>query len=322
MKRDGNHLKKSSYICVLILAAVLCMGCTDREENQIQYREEGIQLLQNGDYEGALENLQNALDLSLGKVGKIEMDICFYKAEALYYLGDIQGAMDTYSAIIGFNENPKAYFLRGNLYYSQNDEAHALEDYAAAAEHEKKDYELYIGIYEALTAHGKEQEAQIYLNQALELSGNKAYDKMQKGRINFLLGEEDTAVSLLEEAVEENELTAYYYLAEIYSAMDDTKASEEYMSLYMKSGEADSEQLLQIANNQLEKANYSLAIECLDTALKLEKVPNKQILMKTRVVVYEQSGNFAAAKEAMEQYIENYPNDEEAKRELTFLETR
>ena len=70
------------------------------------------------------------------------------------------------------------------------------------------------------------------------------------------------------------------------------------------------------------KANYNLAIECLDTALKLEKVPNKQILMKTRVIVYEQSGNFAAAKEAMEQYIENYPNDEEAKRELTFLETR
>lgn len=322
MRRDEKHLMKSCYICVLLLAAVLCMGCTDREENQMNYRQEGIRLLENGDYEEAVEALQSALDLSLGKVSETEMDICFYKAEALYRLGDVQGAIDTYSAIIEFNQNAKAYFLRGNLYYSQGDEEHALEDYAAAIEQEKKDYELYIGVYEALIAHGKEQEAQAYLNQALELGGNKAYDKMQKGRINFLLGEEETAVSLLEEAVEGKELTAYYYLAEIYSFMGDAKASEENMAAYMKSGKADSYHLFHIANNQIEKGNYDLAIECLNMALKLEKVPNKQILMKTLVIAYEQSGNFAAAKEAMAEYMESYPDDEEAKREFTFLETR
>ena len=57
-------------------------------------------------------------------------------------------------------------------------------------------------------------------------------------------------------------------------------------------------------------------------ALKLEKVPNKQILMKTLVIAYEQSGDFAAAKEAMVQYLESYPDDDDAKREFTFLETR
>ncbi len=86
------------------------------------------------------------------------MDICFYKAEAQYKLGDVDGAMATYTAIVNFNENAKAYFLRGNLYYSLGEEKKALKDYAAALEKEKNNYELYIGVYEALIAHGKEKE--------------------------------------------------------------------------------------------------------------------------------------------------------------------
>ena len=314
--------KRILYIVCLMLAVVLCTGCTDREEKQLEYRQKGITLMENGDYEEALEAFQNALDLSLGEVGETEMDICFYKAESLYRLGDAQGAMDVYSAIISYNENAKAYFLRGNLYYSQNNEEQALKDYAAAIENDSKDYELYIGVFEALTAHGKDKEAQGYLNQALEIGGNRAYDKMQKGRINFLLGEQKTAISLLEEAIKGKEMTAYYYLAEIYSLMGDTENSEKTMLSYIESGAADSYSLFHIANDQIDKGNFKMAIECLNLALNLEKVPNKQMLMKTLVIAYEHNLEFDKALEVMTDYVEKYPEDEEAKRELTFLETR
>ena len=314
--------KRILYIVCLMLAVVLCTGCTDREEKQLEYRQKGITLMENGDYEEALEVFQNALDLSLGEVGETEMDICFYKAESLYRLGDAQGAMDVYSAIISYNENAKAYFLRGNLYYSQNNEEQALKDYAAAIENDSKDYELYIGVFEALTAHGKHKEAQGYLNQALEIGGNRAYDKMQKGRINFLLGEQKTAISLLEEAIKGKEMTAYYYLAEIYSLMGDTENSEKTMLSYIESGAADSYSLFHIANDQIDKGNFKMAIECLNLALNLEKVPNKQLLMKTLVIAYEHNLEFDKALEVMTDYVEKYPEDEEAKRELTFLETR
>lgn len=322
MRKEDKSFKRIVYIALLIMMVVLCTGCTEREENQLAYRQEGITHLENGDYEEAIEAFQKALDLSLGEVGETEMDICFYKAEALYRLGDIQGTIDTYSAIIDFNQNAKAYFLRGNLYYSQNDEENALKDYALAIENEKKDYDLYIGVYEALIAHGKEKEAQDYLNQALEISGNKAYDKMQKGRINFLLGEQQTAISLLEEAVSGKEWDAYYYLAEIYSILGDTENSEKNLTAYMESGAADSYNLFDIANDQLEKGNYDMAIDCLNLALDLEQVPNKQILMKTLVIAYEQNLDFENAKTVMVEYMKNYPDDEEAKREFTFLETR
>lgn len=317
-------MKKLFYIAIVaILTISFCTGCSSqREEEQLEVRLKGITLMENGKYEEALEEFQKALDLSLGEVSEEEIDICFYKAQAQYMLGDIEGAMATYTAIINYNENAKAYFLRGNLYYSLGEEEKAQKDYASAIEKDKKNYELYIGVYEALSAHAKEKEAQDYLNQALEIKGNSAYDKMQKGRINFLLGENQTALSLLEEAAKGKEKQAFYYLAEIYSLMGDEASAESNMNSYMESGIADSYSLYTIANDELAKGNYDMVIECLTKALELERVPNKQIIMKTLVIAYEQKSDFASAYEWMTEYVKAYPEDEEAKRELTFLETR
>ena len=138
-------LKKITSVAIIAIAAmVLCTGCgSERLEEQKLLRQQGITLMENGKYEEALVEFQNALDLSLGNVGETEMDICFYKAEAQYMLGDLEGATATYTAIVDFNKNAKAYFLRGNLYYSLGDEEKALADYAAALAQEKNDYELY-----------------------------------------------------------------------------------------------------------------------------------------------------------------------------------
>lgn len=324
MNKLHSKIKK---IITLTLAAVmalsLCTGCgNERKEDQKALRLEGITLLENGKYEDALEKFQGALDLSLGKIGDVEMDICFYKAETQYKLGDKEGALATYAAIIEYNESAQAYFLRGNLYYSLGEEEKALKDYNAALEQEKDNYELYIGVYEALSAHGKDKEAQDCLNKALEIKGNSAYDKMQKGRINFLLGENQEALTLLEEAVKGKEKQALYYIAGIYAAMGDEASAESNMNAYMESGVADSYSLFEIANDELGKGNFEMAIECLKSALKLESVPNKQLLTKTLVIAYEQNLEFDKALELMTQYVADYPDDEEAKRELTFLETR
>ena len=324
MQRIKLNLKRIIYIsAITVMALFFCTGCAnERLEDQRELRLAGVTFMENGEYEKALEKFQEALDLSLGKVGDTEVDICFYKAEALYKLGDIEGVMATYTAIIDFNENAKAYFLRGNLYYSLGDEENALNDYASAIENNAKDYEVYIGVYEALTANGKSQEAQDYLKKALEIKGNTSYDKMQKGRINFMLGENQTALSLLQEAANGKEKQAYYYLAGIYAQMGDEASSKSSMDAYMASGVADSYSLFAIANDEIGKGNFDMAIECLKAALELESVPNKQIIMKTLVIAYEHNKDFESAKAVMAEYIKAYPEDEEAQRENTFLETR
>lgn len=316
----GKRMKIVLIMGVLMLA--FCTGCSEREENQLTYRQKGISLMENGKYEDALVEFQNALDLSLGEIEEEEIDICFYKAESLYMIGDVEGALKTYSAILAVEEEPKAYFLRGNLYYSLGNEEEALKDYAAAIEHAPKEYELYIGVYEALTAHGKEAEAQDYLKKALENKGNSACDKMQKGRIHFLLGETDKAIALLEEAIKGKETEAYFYLAQVQEALGNTQAAEENMTAYVESGKVDSYNLFRVANTQLGKGNYTMAIQCLNQALTLETVPNKQMILKTLIIAHEQNRDFDTAKELMAEYIEAYPDDAEAMREYTFLETR
>ena len=323
MKKCRNSSNKPLYLAfMLIFFVFLCTGCNERTTSLQAYREKGITLMENGKYEEALVEFQNALDLSLGEVGEVEADICFYKAETQYHLGDIDGAMETYSAIIAFNENPKAYFLRGNLYYSQGNEAGALLDYADAVKKDAKNYDVYIGVYEALAAHGKSLEGQAYLNDALEIKGNTSYDKMQKGRIYFLLGDAQMALSLLEEAIAEKETDGYFYLAEIQEAMGDTASAQESITAYIESGKLDSYHLFHVANTQIQKGHFEMAIVCLNQALALENVPNKQTIMKSLVIAHEQNRDFEAAKQVMAEYIAAYPDDEEALREFTFLETR
>lgn len=316
------HKKYKFGLLLLVCVVFLCTGCSGREKEQMLHREKGINLMENGKYEKAMEEFQLALDLSLGEIGEKEVDICFYKAEAQYYLNDVEGAKETYTAIIDFNEDAKAYFLRGNLYYSLGDEGNALSDYEAAIENDKKNYELYMGVYEALTAHGKEKEALTYLNHALNMSGNTAYDKMQKGRIHFMLGEAEEAVSLLEEAIKGREKDAYFYLADVYEAMGDEAKAQENITAYVEGKDLDSYKLFQVANSEIGKGNYDMAIQCLNKALELKNVPNKQMILKSLAIAYEHNRDFETAKKLMEEYIETYPDDEEAAREYTFLETR
>ena len=115
------------FICIAAVLIIAVVGVLlayfakvnrEREAQQLVYRQEGIAYYEQGDYEHALECFQKALEDSKGDINDVEMDICFYKARTLYELGDMEGALETYNAVVEYNESPKAYFLRGNLYYS------------------------------------------------------------------------------------------------------------------------------------------------------------------------------------------------------------
>lgn len=316
-------MRKLYAVAIMIAMLFLCSGCNkEKEEEMLALREEGIVYMEQGEYEQAVTCFETALGVSKGKINDTEMDICFYKALAEYKLGDTDAAMETYNAVIEYNEHPKAYFLRGNLYYELDDEENALADYRLAADKEKEDYSLFIAIYETLVAKEKTNVGQEYLNRALEIKGDKPYDKMQKGRINFLLGETETAVSLLTEAAEE-EPESYYYLFLIYDELEDSTKSIENLNTYLENEEElDSYKLYDMGTSLMNKEDYDNAIVCYTKALELEQIPNQQNIMKSLVIAYEKILDFTSAKEVMKEYVALYPEDEEAYREYIFLETR
>ena len=70
------------------------------------------------------------------------------------------------------------------------------------------------------------------------------------------------------------------------------------------------------------EGNYTDALTYFNAALAMEKAPNKQNLMKSAITAYEYSGDFTSAKSMLADYLEQFPSDEDAQRESTFLETR
>lgn len=317
-------MTKHNHFLHTILIAGMVLGLTACGTNQaeLDYRTYGLECLQNGDYEGAVEAFQTALDQVRGTVGDAEIDICYYKAEAQFLNGSNMEALETYTAIIDYNDDSRAHFLRGCLYVQMGMESECQKDFDAAIEGDPDNYELYIGIHDMLEAQGKIDEANSYLNQALLIKGEHATDKVYKGRIEYLLGQYDQAVLHLSEAVEKGEPEGNYYLAQVYLAKNDMTNAEKYFQAYVDAGRANSACLYEMGCIKMGRGDYSGAIEHFKNALELESVPNKSAILRKLTIAYEYAGQYSSAKDIMKMYVEMFPNDWEAVRELTFLETR
>ncbi|WP_455719090.1 tetratricopeptide repeat protein [Agathobacter sp.] len=320
-------MTKNKYIALALTAALtagMLAGCgsSDKSKDKDAYRQYGINCIENGNYDDAVDAFQKALNQSVGSVGEEELDICYYKAKAQYLSGDADGAMETYTAIIDYNGDSDAYYLRGCLYFAQNDSDKGMADFKKALKDDSKNYELYIGVYETLSKYGMADQGNEYLQEALKLEAKKADDFMQVGRIYTILGDYDKAVDNLQKAIDEKLVKANYYMGEAYQKKGDNDSAQQYFQTYLDSGEADTYDLMNMGQSQMDDGNYDTAITYFQTALDMESVPNKQQIMKAMIIAYEYSGDFATAKSQMEEYMKEFPDDQDASREYQFLETR
>lgn len=311
-------------IAAVTLFTALSIGACAKAENKDQdaYRQYGINCLESGNYEEAVQSFQNALNQSLGKVGEKEIDICFYKAKAQIYSGDAKGALETYTAVINYNQDARAYYLRGLLNFDMGQTGEGLTDYEHAVEEDGENYELYIGIYESLSQHDMSAEGQKYLNTAMEIKGKKAKDNLYKGRISYLLEDTESAIEYLTKAKDAKEPMAAYYLGMAYEKAGEKEKAKECIQEYIDSGAATSYDLYELGMKEMEDEDYKNAITYFEAGLNQEDVPNKQSLMKSLVAAYEYRGKFKTARKMLKEYLSLYPSDEDAQRESTFLETR
>ena len=169
---------------VLAVCAGMCAGalsgCGNKEilEQQNTMKNAGIESMAQGDFAQAVEQFQDAIELSTGKVDAQVVDLCFYKAEAQYRSGDAKGAMETYNDLINYEESANAYYLRGRLKLTQEigDFEGAKKDFEGAIACDEKNFDLYIGIYNGYLAAGMEEQGKEFLAQALKVKQNSAYN--------------------------------------------------------------------------------------------------------------------------------------------------
>ncbi len=321
MKRIYKILVVSGIALCICMAIAGCKSSKNKEQQEA-YRQYGISCMKSGNYEEALKAFQNALDQSIGGVGDSEVDICLYKAKTQYLSGDTKGAKETYDALINYKGYASAYYQRGCFYFVQGENKKGLADFEKAIEKDSKNYELYIGVYETLTNSGYGKNPENYLKTALKIKGSKAYDLMMKGRIYMLLGDYDKAITNLKEAVDKDEQQANFYLAQVYAAKGDDKQSDACFKEYTKSGDASADDLASMAETLMEKEDYETAKQYLEAASSMKDVTDLQTIKKDIIICYENLSDYDKARKLMESYIKDYPNDEDAQKDYTFLKTR
>ena len=275
--------------CFVLTGLCACNLTESSRQKELDYRDQGIALMQAAKYEEAARMFQLALDQSVGFVNDLDVDICYYKAAALYASGDTDGAAEMYTNIIDYDKDAwEAYYLRGTMYLKNGDKESAVSDYDTAVSMDSKDADLYIKIYENLEETDL-NKAEEYLNKATDISSG---DNCSMGYIYYLLGNTDSAVTLLEDAAGGGDARAYYYLAEIY----------------VSSGDYD---------NAMAMVNKGINAESADAS-----GTYLRYLKWIEIVCCEYLGDFDTAKSLITEYVELYPDDAPAARENTFLQTR
>lgn len=326
--REMRKRFRGKLILLPLIALLMSVlpGCQNNEEaiqNQQAYRQVGINKMNEGDYAGAVEAFQKALDQSQAVIGDMELDICYYKATAQYNSGDIQGAITTCNALIDYDDkDAKAYFIRGCVYLKEGDSENARKDYASALELSGNNYALYLSVYENLAGAGFDSEAEELVAKALELSGETAEDHRERGHIYLIRKEYDNARKELDQAINMGDTKALLYLAQVYDAQgDDSKAKSLYES-YLKQNDADTDTMVALGEMQMEAGKYKRALELFQQALEAGNIEDEKKLRRNEIICYENLLDFANAKEKMASYVKDYPEDEEARRENMFLQTR
>ncbi len=326
MRVKGIFKRKTAWLLIFgLLCSFIITGCQDERviENQQAYRKVGINKMNEGDFAGAVEAFQKALDQSQAVVGELELDICYYKATAQYNSGDTKGAITTCNALIDYNEkDSRAYFIRGCVYLKENDSDKARKDYDKALDYCGKNYALYLSVYENLAGAGFTEEAEELLAKGLKLKAEQPEDYTERGHIYLIRGDYDKARKELDQAINKGDSKALLYLAQVYDAQKDGKKAKSLYESYLKKNGSDLATLTALAEIQMEAGDYEKALELFQTALKAENIENEKQLRRNEIICYENLLDFAAAKKKMAAYLKDFPEDEEAKRENMFLQTR
>lgn len=72
----------------------------------------------------------------------------------------------------------------------------------------------------------------------------------------------------------------------------------------------------------MQMGEYELALAAFQAAMNIEDNAMMQTLKFNEIVTYEYMGEYKTAAALMNSYLRSYPDDETAKREYEFLQTR
>jgi tetratricopeptide (TPR) repeat protein len=295
-KKPNKRYQFLALTLVLFFVVVVFCSCQTSKaaQEQLEYRQTGIDLMDAGEYDTAIKTFDLALSKSVGRITDVEIDICYYKAAAQYQAGDIDGAIETYSALIGYKpKTADAYFLRGTMYLAQQQKEAADADFNQMLSLNQYSCESYLRVYEAYTQAGYEDEAALLVQSVADGTASADASDSQMGYIYYLAGEYEKAKESFSDAVSKNDIRGILCLVDIAAAEEDYETALTLVNEVLSQGTDDGEE------NEYE-----------------------QEFRFNEAVLYEYMGDYEKALSLFTDYVKAYPDDEAAQKEVTFLTTR
>lgn len=293
-------------------------------EKQVVLRAMGIAKLYQGDYKAAIEHFDEAIKGKEGRYTDVEQDILFYKAETQDKSGDFVGAVMTYTQLMNSVDTADIYMLRGLEYEKVGDSQSAEEDLRTAIAKDKKNYEVYFALYEALMNQGKTTEAEAALDDALKLGGSKGEDLMNQGWIYQKKGDVEKAKEYYTMAVDKGYTRANINMAELILEQENPDYDEACRCFESYLGEVtdDAEAYNKYGQCLMNKKDYQKAEEIFEKGVALNDRLMDRYLSRNVVAAAEHNGHWDKALEYINNYLKRYADDEDAIHEKQFIETR
>ena len=199
-----------------------------KRNNKKAYRGLGIMYYKQGNYDSAIQNLEKAFEYDSLK--DYNMDIVSYIGSAYLAIGNYEKALESFQTILEKDSNnTSARKSRAMVYLQLEKYEESIADFTQVLEKSKKDYDAYIGLYQAYLASGDTVNADATLEKATRLEVKDENDKFQLAKIFYYQQNYDQAIEIMQEVSKEGIIESYLYLGDIYMQKgDNTSAMDSY----------------------------------------------------------------------------------------------
>ena len=317
-EQAGKDLEQGSYEYALQGYAACVENGTKLPES---YRGAGLANLRMGNYEQAIVNFSNALNCE--KVGKsLRKDILTYRGTAYYKSGMYTEAMaDCQTLSEEFDMDSDTYYLTGKVALAMDgyDEAASNFDQAYG---EDPTYDTAIRIYQAYLEKDMEADGTRYLEASLQTEPKDADDYCDRGRVYFYMEDYENARKELIEASNKDSTESYLLLGMVYLAQNDVSNARAMYQQYLTEAGDSARGYNGLAMCDIAQGDYDSALANISSGILCADTEEMQSLLFNEIVVYEKKLDFVSAKQKAEEYLEMFPEDEAAAKELAFLKSR
>ena len=290
----------------------------NNEDAELTYRGQGIAYMGLGNYTEAEAAFLKSIESAKGKPTALVYDTNYYLASAYMKQGKYADAEAVYSAILELKKKEKdAYYLRGCAVLRQNRYDEAVADFERAFALDSSVTDAYV----EMQAAGFGEQGISYIKKFMKENEKRLADG-EKGIIYFYLEDYENARMYLEPFETGNDPQLSLILGQTFEKLGDMDRAAEVYQTYLSSNEADAAIYNSLGICLMNQERYSDALTVFESGIAMGASDYLQELKFNMIVANEYLGNFGQAKTMMQEYLQTYPDDAQAKKENEFLKTR